>query len=84
MKNLFAGDTSALDVPTIDLNELIFDHPAASFLFNLNGNLLVIDRALTPNRESLVLVESEFGYSLEPYIGQDVWGVATYLLKKIS
>lgn len=68
----------------IDLNELLFDHPAASFIFKIGNDLLVVDRALTPSDDSLVLVERPSGYRLEPYNGQRSWGVVTYRIARLT
>jgi hypothetical protein len=71
-------------IPLLDLNELLLEHPAASFVFRCDGELLIADRAGVPHEGSLVLVLAPHGFAVEPYSGQESWGVVTYLLHKIS
>lgn len=70
--------------PLIDLNELLFDHPAANFIFRLDRDYLIVDRAVQPSDSSLVLAHNLNGYALEAYHGQPVWGVVTYEIKRLN
>lgn len=71
-------------IPTLDLNELLLEHPAASFVFSCDGNLLIVDRAGTPHEGSLVLIKTSHGYLVALYTGQETWGVVTYQLHKTT
>lgn len=69
--------------PTVDLNSLLFAHPAATFIFQLSQGLAIVDRAVAPTGESLVMVEHKEEFEIEPYHGQLIFGVVTYLIKPI-
>lgn len=73
-------------IPTLDLNELLLDHTAASFLFRCSetNDLVVVDRAAKPGLGSSVIVETANGFSVEPYIGQRPWGVVTYRIRRLA
>lgn len=70
--------------PVIDLNELLFDHPAANFIFRLDDEYLIVDRAILPTDGSLILTRNHDGYALEAYHGQPSWGVVTYEIKRLN
>lgn len=71
--------------PEIDLNDLLLEHPAASFVFRCgDADYIVVDRAATPSNNSLVLVERDGSFTVDSYHGQPVWGVITRLLRKLS
>lgn len=83
MKSIIGGARpEAAAVPTLDLNDLLIDHPAASYIFRCDGDILIVDRAAHPHRDSMVIVELKRGFVLEIYHGQDAWGVVTYQLHK--
>lgn len=72
-------------IPITDLNELLLDHSAASFLFRCgSADMLIVDRAALPGPTSVVIVEARQGYSVEPYAGQKSWGVVTYRLHRLT
>lgn len=73
-------------LPTLDLNEMLLDHPAASFIFRYGDtdDLLIVDCAAVPDVDSLVIVNTYSQFSVEFYTGQDTWGVITYHLHKTS
>jgi hypothetical protein len=77
-------EASEASLPALDLNDLLLDHPAASFLFRCGDDILIVDRAALPNNRSLVLVELASGYSVESYSGQRTWGVVTYQVRKTA
>lgn len=68
----------------IDLNELLFDHPAANFIFRLDNDYLIVDRAVSPSDGSLVLTNNRDGYAVEAYHGQTSWGVITCQIKRLN
>lgn len=74
----------ASENPPIDLNELLFDHPAASFVFRLDNEYLIVDRAILPSDGSLILTQNGDGYALEAYHGQPAWGVVTYEIRHLN
>jgi DNA polymerase V len=60
------SSTSALVSPLLDLNELLIRHQSATFFFRMEGNamvdanihsgdLLIVDRALTPSHGNIVI-----------------------------
>lgn len=84
MDSLTDPDSEAVDpsIPILDLNDLLLDHPAASFVFRCEKDLLIVDRATDPDNGSLVIVRTDKGFAAEIYHGQDIWGVVTYHLHK--
>lgn len=77
------GDAAPCDLPQIDLNELLFTHPAACFVFDVAGDLIIVNRALAPDYDSLILASYGSRYAIEPYTGQPAWGVITHLIKPV-
>lgn len=71
-------------LPPLDLNELLLDHPAASFIFECDGDVMIVDRAVKPHTGSTVVVEAEQGFVIEIFHGQNAWGVVIYHLHKID
>lgn len=86
-----------IEETSLDLNSLIVDHPAATFFMRMSGDvlraegifagdLLVVDRSLTPKQNQLVVAviageltvmrlkqkKNEFEY----------WGVVTHVIRK--
>lgn len=78
----------------IDLNKLLVPHPIATYFAKYEGNgsflqkgdLLVIDRSLTPKFKQLVLAieEGEFVIYRANDLPADVqvWGVITYFIRE--
>lgn len=69
--------------PALDLNDLLLDHPAASFVFQVGGNLAIVDRAAFPEGDCTVIVETASGFTAEPYQHQIIFGVVTYLIHRV-
>lgn len=84
-----------LDVP-LNLHKYVVQHPAATFFVRMvgdameehgiyDGDILVIDRSLTPRKESIVLALTDGEFIVRVYqdleVGSDVWGVVTFSLK---
>jgi len=84
-----------LDVP-LNLHKYVVHHPAATFFVRMtgdameghgiyNGDILVVDRSLTPKQESIVvaLVDGEFIVRVYGDIAKEgeVWGVVTFSVK---
>lgn len=84
-----------IDVP-LNLHKYVVQHPAATFFVRMNGDamehagiydgdILVIDRSVTPSKQSIVMavVEGEFIVREYSTIRQnaEVWGVVTFSLK---
>lgn len=85
--------------PSLDLNSYIVEHPSATFFMRVEGNahkeieiydgdILVVDRALTPRAKSLLVLSSDEGLKIVSYEKvskqlQDLWGVATYIIRKL-
>lgn len=68
----------------IDLNDLLLDHPAASFIFEVGDDLAIADRAANPTEGGLVIVEAGRDFFAEPYHGQQVFAVITYILHRLT
>lgn len=67
----------------LDLNQHLIAHPAATFFFRTHaGDLLIVDRSLTPQRNSVVIAIVD-GELIETQLGNDmdIWGVVTYLIR---
>lgn len=77
-------DTVVPCIPTLDLNELFLDHPGASFIFQLNADVAIVDRAAEPDDGCLVLVESDNAFSVGLYHGQLIFGVITHLVRRMN
>lgn len=72
---LFAG--------VVDLNDLLLDHPAASFIFELSSDLAIVDRVTVPDKGNLVVVGlSNTEFAVESYNGQEIFGVVIYLIHR--
>ena len=67
---------------TLDLNDLLLDHPAASFVFQVGSRLAIVDRAAIPEEDCLVMVQIAGGFAIETYRRQVIFGVITYLIKR--
>lgn len=85
-----------LDVP-LNLHKYVVQRPAATFFARMSGSameehgiydgdVLVIDRSLTPKKQSIVMAvdDGEFVVRLFDTLGVDaeVWGVVTFSLTK--
>jgi len=85
----------------LDLDTLLIHHPAATFYVKVEGNamekegilvgdILIVDRALTPKPQGFVvaIIEGEFRMQRwkelqkKPHI--QVWGVVTYVIHKCA
>jgi hypothetical protein len=71
-------------VPALDLNDLLFDHPSAGFVFQLESEIAIVDRAASPGDGALVLIETSNGFSVDLYQGQAIFGVITHLIKRLN
>lgn len=84
---------------TLDLNQLIVDHPAATFFMRMsgdsmlrqgifNGDLLVVDRSLDPKPGSIVIGVVDGELSVIRLSGKEkelqVWGIVTHVIHKTS
>lgn len=84
---------------TLDLNQLIVDHPAATFFMRMsgdsmlrqgifNGDLLVVDRSLDPKPGRIVIGVVDGELSVIRLSGKEkelqVWGIVTHVIHKTS
>ncbi|HSX12712.1 MAG TPA: S24 family peptidase [Rhabdochlamydiaceae bacterium] len=91
MFNNYSEETS------LDLNALVIDHPAATFFMRMSGDalraegifsgdLLVVDRSLTPKQNQLVvaIVADELTVMRlqQKEKALQIWGVVTYVIRK--
>lgn len=73
---------------SIGLDKLIIDRPASTFLLKAGadrygvkvGDMLVVDRGLSPSKSQLVVVPADNGLILARYPAAEVWGVVTYVI----
>jgi hypothetical protein len=77
-------ESVAAYLPTVDLNELCFDHPGAGFIFQLDSDFAIVDCAAIPLFGCLVITERNHAYSLEFYEGQNIFGVITHIVRRIT
>jgi hypothetical protein len=71
-------------IPILDLNEILFDHPGAGFIFQLKSDMAIVDCAASPANGSLVLIQTTRGFMVDTYRGQHIFGVVTHLIRRIS
>lgn len=67
----------------LDLNQHLIAHPAATFFFRTPAHdLLIVDRSLTPKRNSIVIAVVD-GELVETQLRNDmeIWGVVTYMIR---
>jgi hypothetical protein len=70
--------------PTVlDLNDLLLDHSAASYVFQIGTKIAIVDRAGQPKEGCMVIVEATGGFLVEPYRQQVIFGVVTHLIQKL-
>lgn len=77
---------------TLDFNQLLVQHPSSTYLFRISGNswteqgildgdIAVIDRALTPRPQDYVIAWQNDAFSVGRYQdlpeGEVAWGVIT-------
>lgn len=76
--------SAGVDYEPLELNDLLLDHPAASYVFRSGPDVyLIVDRAMLPRAGSLVLVQQPHGYTIQPFTGQESWGVITYKVCRV-
>jgi DNA polymerase V len=83
----------------LDLNKLLVPHPSATFLMELDsnewkdkgmfaGDIIVVDRALEPNKNDLVIwwEGEDFIFGQKKNIPQDtpVWGVVSNVIHRMK
>lgn len=81
----------------LDLNRLLIRHPSSTYLFRVSGHLwadqgiydgdiAVIDRAVTPRTTDLALSWSGDGFNLERYAHhrseEQPWGIVTAVIRQ--
>lgn len=88
----------------LDLARHIITHPAATFFLRVeggslesqgikDGDLLVVDKAVTPSKKSLVITTRDNELTIEPYHKSSytllnphpyqIWGIVTHVIHKI-
>jgi DNA polymerase V len=76
----------------LNLNELLIKHPSATYFIRFKGSpkfnvmpndLLIVDKALNPSLEQLVIVTKENGFKLEKYTNNtpQIWGTVTSIIR---
>lgn len=78
----------------LNLNSLLIKHPAATFLFKVDGkdpklkldsgDILVVDRSLNPGYQQLVLALRDGEIRIQKFCTtiSEVWGVVTHIIHK--
>ena len=83
MKNTdVSGALPGPNAYALDLNDLLIDHPGASFIFQVGEDLAIVDRAATPDDTCMVVVENTSGFIVETYHRQKIFGVITYRIHR--
>lgn len=83
MKNTDAsGALPSPNVYALDLNDLLVDHPGASFIFQVGKDLAIVDRAAIPDDTCMVVVQNTGGFTVETYHRQKIFGVITYRIHR--
>jgi DNA polymerase V len=80
------------DSKKLDLNDLLIKHPSATFFLKAasnsegicSGDILIVDRSLTPTPNSIVIaiVEGELVLG-KVKAGSELWGVVTAVIHKL-
>lgn len=76
--------------PPLDLQRELIPRPASTFLLvsdtkqgNISpGDILVVDRSITPKKGQMVIAEHEGELRLAQHPVSEVWGVVTYVVHK--
>jgi DNA polymerase V len=76
--------------PPLDLQRELIPRPASTFLLVSDthkdavapGDILVVDRSLTPTKGQWVIAEQEGDLCLRQSPVSTVWGVVTYIIHK--
>lgn len=76
--------------PPLDLQRELIPRPASTFLLvsdathgNINpGDILVVDRSITPAKGKLVIAEHEGDLRVMRHPVAEAWGVVTYIIHK--
>ena len=81
---------------SLDLNELVIDHPAATFFMRVvvskyglrSGDLLVVDRSISPRSDSVLVVERDGDLAVERVrtLNEETvsWGVVTHVIRRFG
>lgn len=77
-------------MPPLDLQRELIPRPASTFLLvsdathgDINpGDILIVDRSITPAKGKLVIAEHEGDLRLMRHPVAEVWGVVTYVIHK--
>lgn len=89
----FASPAESYVDKRLDLNDLIVSNPKTTFYFEYadddmfgiqKGNILVVDRAVKPLVNDLIIVIESERLKIKKYDGtQDIWGKITWTLQKL-
>jgi len=95
----FSSPATHYSEPRIDLNDVLIENASSSFYvraiddsfsdFNiLKNDVLIIDKALTPKKNQLVIVIQEDAFKIIKIKAQtssefQLWGVITYIIKSV-
>lgn len=89
----FASPAESYVDKRLDLNDLIVKDIFTTFYFKYkgpdtlgvkNGNILVIDRSVQPEKDDLVVISDKSCFKIRKYEGQDnLWGKVSWILKKM-
>ena len=80
----FSVETNPEKGHNLDLNELLVKHPAATFFMRHEGDVLVVDRSLSPKKGDKVVVVKDGEFVMEDYGRQkEVWGKVTAIIRSL-
>lgn len=76
----------------LDLNRVLLPRPASTFLLRADanrhgvrrGDIVIVDRSLTPGRGSLVVAVAENELQITKLPAPEVWGVITHIIRSVA
>lgn len=96
----FASPATHYAEPRIDLNNALIENPNATFFVRVEDDhfksfgitkddVLIIDKSIEPNKDSLALVIQEGDFNVYRFIKKSetplqIWGVIIYIIKSVK
>lgn len=95
-------DSPADYQPILDLNHYVSDHPSSTFYMRVSGNahqtlnifdgdILVIDRSLLPQKSKIIVISTTTELQLSKFTKPEnfnqqnqYWGTVTHLIRKLK
>ena len=78
----------------LDPSDLLIKNPYSTFFLRASGDkydikdqdILVVDKSISPNNESIIIIEKEGRLEIEKFhnnLNHEIWGVVTFIIKKV-